>query len=160
MTDLHAIFAAGRVRRWHTYSQLSWTDDYNDGHQGRCARLALAMFPDDRDLLAYMLTHDDGEYAVGDIARGPKRNAPGVVQEWLAGKECVARNMLWDELMPHDTHGHRSKLCDSLDAYMWMMHKAPQLAYLQEWRNHRAEIEALAITCNVADMVLPVIGRG
>ena len=74
---LATIFRAGRVRRWHSDADLSWTDDYNDAHQGRVARLLLALHPNPSAvLLAAALTHDDGELKAGDMGHALKRENP------------------------------------------------------------------------------------
>lgn len=160
MTDLQAIFNAGRGRRWHMNPALSWTDDYLDGHQGRCARLALALFPDDRDLRDYLLTHDDGESATGDIPWDVKRRLRPDVAVYLHRLEVSSRAAIWGRVTLSLPSAQRGDLCDRLDAYMWAAHKQPAVLAQQDFRDMRAEIEALAIACGVIDAVLPVIGRG
>lgn len=162
MTDLQAIFNAGRVRRWHCNTALSWTDDYLDGHQGRCARLALALFPRDHVLIAALLKHDDGERSTGDIPWDVKRRMPAPILRWLNEQEAHSSFTLWDfeDVDFGIPDPQRMSLCDRLDAYMWAAHKAPHVLAQSDFRDMRNEIEALAIACGVIDAVLPVIGGG
>lgn len=51
-TDINRIFMAGLTTRWHTNPHLAQSCDRIDGHQGRVARLAIAIWPDaSRDLI-------------------------------------------------------------------------------------------------------------
>jgi len=155
VTDLQSIFNAGRVRRWHTSPVLSCTDDYLDGHQGRVARLALALFPDDAVLLRAALTHDDGESATGDVPNPVKNKMPIAFRSWWDQMEDAAARAMWGpQLSPS---AHRLRLCDKLDALMWVQHHAPHLLARADWQKDVAEVEGLSHACGVAHMVEPVL---
>lgn len=137
MIDLRQIFNAGRVRRWHHCPELSWSDDYNDGHQGRVARIILALHPKPSiKLLAAALSHDDGELAAGDMGRDAKRENPEL-REMLRRVENASYRAMWN-VEPHvqwltDDEKDWLRFADSLDAYMWMQHKQPNLDNRDDW---------------------------
>jgi hypothetical protein len=149
MTDIKAIFNAGRVSRWHMHPDLSLSGDTLDGHQGRVARIMLRYWPDTPALvLAYALTHDDGEAVTGDL-----RNKSTAQQD----TEDDARSCLWGGALPEACEFTlrwwlRFKLADMLDAYMWMMHKAPHLQSHPDWQEHwrdlQCEASDLGVTIN------------
>lgn len=138
---LERIFHAGLTRRWHTSAHLSGTCDRLDGHQGRVARIILALWPDaSRDLLIAALTHDDGESVTGDIpATYPKSDRHKVA-------EVFARKDIWGSGMPCLSYadGQRLHLADKLDAYQWAYHHAPHIMGKPEWCEAWAQIETMA----------------
>lgn len=149
MTDLRAVWNAGRVRRWHTNPDLSWTDDYLDGHQGRVARLLLALHPaPSRALIVAALTHDDGEWAVGDIARPAKEDLaemePAAWSRMLACEDEARADVWGDALALQPDQVAWLRLCDRLDAHMWMLANKPKLRKRPDWREDRGWIEARA----------------
>lgn len=154
--DLTAVFAAGRVRRWHTNPELSWTDDYLDGHQGRVARIVMALWPDASGrLVRAALTHDDGEAGIGDLAQPAKEFLDWANPECLSTLEFIERDnriVIWGsdpELANHESR--RLKLADRLDAYMWAKHKAPHILSRDDWREAAEWIRAEADRLGVLD---------
>ena len=148
-TDIQRVFYAGLTTRWHTNPHLAQTCDRLDGHQGRVARLILALFPDaSRDLLIAALTHDDGESVTGDIpATYPKSDRHKVA-------EAFAQKDIWGSGMPRlsYTDGQRLKLADKLHAYMWAEHHAPAVVLDNpEWSEAWQEIVKLAVELGVED---------
>lgn len=125
---------ASFTRRWHTNFDLCDTVDYDSGHQGRVALLVLSLFPDaSRDLLVAALTHDQGESAVGDFSYTVKVSEP-VLADILSGMEADARALQgFDEIHLHADDWRRMKLCDWLDAWLWMMRHRPALHTRADW---------------------------
>lgn len=148
-TDIQRVFYAGLVHRWHTNPHLAGTTDRLDGHQGRVARLILALFPDaSRDLLIEALTHDDGESVTGDIPATYAKSDRHKVAEAFALKD------IWGSGMPRlsYTDGQRLRLADKLDAYMWAEHHAPAVVLDNpEWSEAWQEIVKLAVELGVED---------
>jgi hypothetical protein len=150
MTNIKAIFDVGRVSRWHMHPDLSLSGDTLDGHQGRVARILLRYWPDTpARVLAYALTHDDGEAVTGDV-RGKS------IGQQTA--EAEARSSLWGGAAPGTEELHwrwrkRITFADLLDAYMWMMHKAPHLQSRPDWQDHlhdlQCEADDLGVTINL-----------
>ena len=147
-TSIQRVFYAGLTTRWHTNPHLAQTCDRLDGHQGRVARLILALWPEaSRDLLIAALTHDDGESVTGDIpATYPKSDKRKVA-------EAFARNDIWGHT-PRLSYedGQRLRLADKLDAYMWAEHHAFTVVLdSDEWAEAWREIVKLAVEPGVED---------
>lgn len=148
-TDIQRVFYAGLTTRWHTNPHLAQTCDRLDGHQGRVARLILALFPDaSRDLLIAALTHDDGESVTGDIPatygktiEQMSAEAAALDEIWGTGFQLLARY-----------ERERLRLADKLDAYMWAEHHAPAVVLDNgEWSEAWQEIVKLAVELGVED---------
>ena len=147
-TDIQRVFYAGLTTRWHTNPWLAQTCDRLDGHQGRVARLILALFPDaSRDLLIAALTHDDGESVTGDIPATYSKSDIHKVAE------ALARGEIWGSTPRLSyTDGQRLRLADKLDAYMWAEHHAPAVVLDNpEWSEAWQEIVKLAVDLGVED---------
>ena len=139
--NLERIFHAGLTTRWHTNPWLAQTCDRLDGHQGRVARIILALWPDaSRDLIIAALTHDDGEYITGDIP------ATFGKTDDQASCEAAAYITIWGDKFPRlsEEDGAKLHFADKLDAYQWAYHHAPHLMDKPEWRYAWAHIEAMA----------------
>lgn len=145
--DIELIFNAGRVRRWHNNPVMSRTDDYNDAHQGRVARLLLALHPNPTlMLLVAALTHDDGELFAGDMTRPVKDGNPEL-REAVREIEDAGTCEIWGiekpiELSPIDQEW--LKFADRLDSYMWMLHTNPELSRRSDRICARQDLEQFA----------------
>lgn len=140
--QIEQIWNAGRVRRWHMNPDLSGTDDFNDGHSARVARLLLAIWPDTSDrLLRAALMHDDEEFFVGDIAYPAKKKYPRSVGELEVLGQFEVADMWGDthvsEMGLSTLDKRRLKFADYLDAFMWVRHHKPQLLERNDWREQR-----------------------
>ena len=134
MSKILSIWAACRVRRWHTNWELAGTDDRIDGHSARVQRIILALHPaPTMALMVAALVHDDGEYAVGDIpqpAKAAMRSREPEAWERFEAAEDDALAEVWAESidrLPHITYRELLwlKFADRLDAYIWAkMHGA------------------------------------
>ena len=134
MSKTLRAWRASFTRRWHTNADLCDTLDYDAGHQGRVALLVLSLFPDaSRTLLCHAITHDQGEVAVGDISYDAKKAHPelhGIV-DVVEGRERRAQGFDFANLTEKE---HRAfKLCDHLDAWLWMMRHARYLVSREDW---------------------------
>lgn len=148
MTYINRVFHAGLTHRWHTNPWLAQTTDRLDGHQGRVARLAIALWPDaSRDLIIAALTHDDGESITGDT---PYPHGKTTEQERA---EAAARIIVWNRRAPMLSSQDESRLrfCDRLDAYLWMIHHAPQCKNTDDWQDARTWIDHEATRLGVGD---------
>lgn len=148
---LRSILRAGLVRRWHCNADLADTCDRLDGHQGRVARIILALHPNpSASILRGALTHDDGERATGDVPWNVKRDNPAL-SAILSKIEAQARADLWG-CDPALTDAERLWLryADRLDAYMWAMHHAPHLKHDDDWRAAWDNLHDMAMKLGVA----------
>lgn len=151
------VWGAGWVRRWHmsTVPALARSDDFNAGHQGRVARLVLALHPDpSRDLLAAALTHDDGEKRAGDISSEAKRAMDDDDADRLDRDEQGGRIDVWGkDYVPTDSFSDAQWLhfADKLDALMWATSHAPLAVASDEWEAAIRRLQAMAdaLGCNV-----------
>lgn len=163
--DLQRIFDAGRVRRWHSNPDMSWCEDYNDAHQGRVARIILALHPKPRPLLiAAALTHDDGELVAGDIGFDAKAANPGLRQMAQILEDSATCEM-WGlpkgqtpYQMLNDEDRAWVKFADQLDSYMWMMHKQPRLQFRNDWDAQKKRLHEFAIQHQIWHKIRLAIG--
>lgn len=140
MLKLIDIFAAARVTRWHTHPRLSLTHDPLDGHQGRVARIIMALHPaPSAQLLMAALTHDDGEHVTGDMPGETKPDlSPGASSD-LIYMEQEAREKLWGNVHTHVSGENADwlRLADRIDAFMWCGFHAAEELDKPEWRRAR-----------------------
>ena len=144
--SLTAVFAAARVTRWHTHPRLSLTHDPLDGHQGRVARIIMALHPaPSAQLLMAALTHDDGEHVTGDMPghfKAQMANGYAIdaeVMAHLADAEDNARSELWGNVHINVTGDNADwlRLADRIDAFMWCGFHAAEEMDKPEWQRAR-----------------------
>lgn len=155
MNRILRIWRASFTRRWHQNFDLGHTDDPVGGHQGRTALLVLALFPEcSRQLLAAALTHDQGEMAAADVSFDAKFNNPAL-KELLDGVEAGERDR--QDMSYCDNLSSREekilKMCDWLDAWLWMMRHARHLYARSDWQAQlRWGLEQAEQLCVVAEV--------
>ena len=134
MTDLHAVFEAGRVMRWHTNPRVVDTNDRNDGHSARVARIILSLWPDATlQTLRAALKHDDGEKSVADVSGNIKEANPSLAA-MVGVLEMQARIDMWSfEENTLDREAAQLRLADRLDAYQWVKYYRPEHLREQDW---------------------------
>ena len=140
MPKLIDIFAAARVTRWHTHPRLSLTHDPLDGHQGRVARIIMALHPSpSAQLLMAALTHDDGEHVTGDMPGETKRDIDERLLSDLAFLEEDARSELWGNVHINVSGENAEwlRLADRIDAFMWCSFHAAEELDKPEWKRAR-----------------------
>lgn len=143
MISLLSIFAAARVTRWHTHPRLSLTHDPLDGHQGRVARIIMALHPaPSAQLLMAALTHDDGEHITGDMpgefkASLCERDRPLAFE--MSYLEDEAREALWGNIHTYGSGENAEwlRLADRIDAFMWCGFHAAEELDKPEWQRAR-----------------------
>jgi hypothetical protein len=157
--NLWSIFNAGRARRWHRHPVMADFDDRLDAHQGRVARIAKALFPGDHDLIAAALEHDDGESATGDMPNPAKNRLPAVAREAMDAMEMQAVRAMWGKSAAPPCNAARLKLCDLLDAIMWVSFKAPHLLREDGWQDDVTKAMDLAAETGVTIQVREVMAE-
>jgi hypothetical protein len=149
---------ASFTRRWHTNPDLCDTHDPVAAHQGRVALLLLSIYPDaSRTLLAHAITHDQGEAGSCDCSYDAKRNNPqlaGLLHR-LEGDEIAAQGFNLPNLTPKEEK--ILKVCDWLDAWLWVMKHAPKLQHRKDWMAQGEKIAALADEVDLRDEVYAVL---
>lgn len=146
---------AGMTRRWHSNPDLCDTVDPDCAHQGRVALLALLLFPAEasRALLIHAIAHDQGEAGPGDISYDAKKASPALREESmrLEAEEIAAQGI---DLPPlTDRENKIVKLCDWLDAWLWMMRHARHLNKRGDWLAQRGAMMLDAAELGVGDTV-------
>lgn len=156
-SEILTVWRAGRVRRWHTNPHLAKTDDYVDGHSARVAVLALTLQPSlSRDAIIYAITHDHGEYAVGDMSYMVKISNPKIA-DTLADMEDDARHALGFGGLDHPEEMKVVKLADWLDAWLWMIHHEPHLCAREDWMQQLSRATTIAAELGVSAPVRRLI---
>lgn len=126
-----SIYAAGKVRRWHSNPTVADTGQTNAEHQGGCVRLLLMLHPDPSvRLIRAVAHHDDGERWSGDMSHIVKAANPELAQVlWKVEREALARELghdVFDGLTDDDQEW--LYLVDKLEAYAHVaIHRSSEL---------------------------------
>jgi hypothetical protein len=157
-SDIMAAWRAGFTRRWHSNPDMAQFDDPVCGHSGRVAVLACLLFPHRPQVIRAAVLHDLGEGAVGDMNGEAKRRNPDLAQMLHDLESDAMRDIGVPYPNLSATESDALRLCDLLDAWLFMMLRAPQLQDRPDWRACRHDILRLAISLGVADAVERLIG--
>jgi len=158
MNHILRAWRASFVRRWHNNPDLCHTVDPDSGHQGRTALLVLLFEPDaSRNLLAHAITHDQGEVMPGDMSHDAKKAMPDLAKQiaQLEAKERVAQGFC----LPNLTEREKKilKLCDWLDAWLWMMKHERRLYARKDWQAQLRDMHDAALDLGVGDAFAALI---
>ena len=158
MSKTLRAWRASHVRRWHSNPDLCDTNDTDAAHQGRVALLVLSLFPDaSRTLLCHAITHDQGEVGPGDVSYEAKRRIPTLAE--IAAEEEAREIRAQGLKFPDLTEKEKRvlKLCDHLDAWLWMMRHARHLAKRDDWKTQRIHMLAEAAWMGVQPEVIALL---
>lgn len=162
MFDLHDILKAGRVRRWHCNPDLSWTDDYIDGHGARVTKILMSLCPcPSKNLLICALTHDDGEHAVGDLAQPIKAANPAIAQA-AAEIEADVLVQMWpmaEGARLSDIERDWLHLADRIDAYWWAGTHRPSVLSRLDWQESRRHLVEAAMRLDCLEAVRVLLNK-
>lgn len=138
MNNIIRAWRASHVRRWHSNPDLCGTVDPISGHQQRVALLLLLIYPDcSKALLAAAVTHDQGEAATGDVSYCAKEANPAL-RAALADAEAQEIDKQGFRIANLTEREARIlKVCDWLDAYLWMRMHRVELAHRPDWIRQR-----------------------
>lgn len=152
MTKAFRTWAASMVRRWHSNFDLSDTRDCIGGHSARVALLALQFEPSlSRTAIMHALTHDLGEHVTGDWAYDFKQANPELAARGAAMEEQAIRDLGFgiDSLTTREIK--LIKMCDWLDAWLWMMRHKRILNVRADWRAHLNRAGVIAEELNLLE---------
>ena len=138
MNTVVRAWRASFTRRWHNNPDLCDTVDPISGHQQRVALLLMLIYPDcSKALLAAAVTHDQGEAGACDCSYDVK-NARPELRDMLADLEAIEMQA---QRIPQwqltDREARILKLCDWLDAWLWMRMHRPELETRPDWVRQR-----------------------
>jgi len=150
---LFALWMSGFARRWHMNPAMSHIEDFNCGHQGRCAMLVIALFPDHTiELLRAAVTHDAPEVRVGDLSKDMKKCGGEAVEAHAALERHVLGAMGFaEDLSRFDKK--RLKLVDRLDAFLFVQVRHPAETERNGWSEDRAWLQSESKLLGCADVV-------
>lgn len=155
MSALFDTWNAGHTLRWHANSchALQRSGDTVSAHSGRMAVLAVQLWPADAALIAGCLVHDLPEAYVGDVPGPVKRDNPDLYAALTAAEGRIADQYGWQCAdMP------RLSFLDRFDAYLWMLHIAPEQARNRDWSQCRDWLLKRASDLGIRALVDPMIG--
>lgn len=141
----------GDVTRWHANTddrlRMSW--DTIGNHQARCLQYLDKLHPTAPERLRQIVRHhDEAERIVGDMPYPAKQAFPALAAAYQAAEAQIMAQM--GHPVP-ETHEERMwlKLVDRLDAQVWMLRHAPDLAASDVWRESAELITTAAHTLGV-----------
>ncbi len=150
---LFALWMSGFARRWHMNPAMSHIEDFNCSHQGRCALLVIALFPDHTvELLRAAVTHDAPEVRVGDLSKDLKKCGGEAVDAHAALERRVLGAMGFAEDLSH-LDKRRLKLVDRLDAFLFVQVRHPAEAGRNGWPEDRAWLLSESCLLGCSDVV-------
>lgn len=150
--DIREVMRAGFVTRWHSNPDMAWTGQTNAEHSYGVAVLAIGLFPDDVELLRAAILHDAPESGVGDLSGKSKRDNPDLKAAYDAveARRCEEFGISWES-------SQRLKLCDQLEAYLYVAHRNPRLLKTDDWPRVRKSIWDNAVWYGVELQVLALL---
>lgn len=123
------------VNRWHASPcpALRNSGDTVSQHHKRCGALARDLFPGRPEAFyAAVENHDTPELWLGDPPAGIKDRFPDIGNAYRTAESVVIR--LHSIPQPGNEWERAAiKLLDRLDAYLWMMHHAPEQEGFNGW---------------------------
>lgn len=146
------LWKSGCVSRWHSNIDhaLRESGDTVGSHTYRATMLLLMLHPlPSAHLISCMLTHDVAEVFTGDVP-GPMKQ--GYVKEMFGRYEAeIAKR--YSLPVPYEKDVSWIKLCDKLDAILWVRERSPYTLYTPDWMDEWAKVLTLADALGVRDKV-------
>lgn len=145
----------GDVARWHAHpdSRLRLSGDTINSHQQRCVDLLMRIYPNaSQPLIEAVRYHDEAERWLGDMPYMAKQQFSDLAAAMREAEICIEM----DHGIPAPkTTFDRSmvKIVDRLDAYLWMLDCAPDLAKEKDWI---AALDALILLSDQMGVAWPV----
>jgi hypothetical protein len=159
MSGIKTLWASGFVNRWHSNPdpRLRNAMDTTAAHAQRVAILCDQLFPSEhkRHVVAAMY-HDAAECITGDVPYLAKRNHPSLrasldrAEDQFMADHCVTS---WS-----DHFYAEIKLCDGLDAILFVQMVAPDLLTRDDFKDQCKGILDLAKSLGVDRDVTNLIG--
>lgn len=136
---IHDIWRSGLVRRWHSNPDMADTCQTNGHHQWAVSVIALYLFGDNLDLIKASLLHDVAEVGIGDVSGLAKRLSPELKTaiDEAESANAVAMGVEYET-------SDKLKLCDMIEAYLWVRHHNPNILKGYGWPEQVEEIFAIS----------------
>lgn len=153
-------YLSGYTQRFHTHPELSRYGQSNASHQHGCTLLLLMLWPQaSRELILATLTHDLGEFWVGDLAHHFKKAEPSLAARHakIETTQRLAALPAIQRLDLSEKEYEKLKLVDQLEAYMFVKTVRPDIVLRQRWVELGASICAQARKLGVEERVKELI---
>ena len=154
----YGIWKSGAVKRWHSHidNDLRESGDTTGWHSQRMALILLMIHPSQppAHLLACILTHDTPETFTGDV---PALVKGGRIGEYLEAYEQEVTKT-YGLPIPSRTDKRWIRLCDLLDAILWVADRAPAHLATKPWVECANEAAEIAVELGVYDAASELMG--
>lgn len=161
---IKALWSSGFVNRWHSHPdpRLRNAQDTTAAHSQRVAILVDLLYTYQlgnvpRHLITTALYHDAAECATGDTPAGAKRSSEyldeildEVTVEWQMDHSMYCG--MWDSI-----DNRWVKMCDLLDAILFVKHVAPDLLEREDWQKDIDKCTETAGELSVSTIVKDLI---
>ena len=148
------LYRSGFVRRYHTHPTLGAHGQTNGHHQWGVAALIVALHPNpSRELLMAALFHDAGEYLTGDLPYSFKMFFPKVYEAVSREEEAECADMLGRGLLLEARDRDWLKMCDRLEAVLFVGLVEPARLAEPDWRECVSSVVRMAAGLGVEDEV-------
>jgi len=152
----------GDVARWHAHPEgrLRHSGDTIESHQRRCVLLLKQIKPNaSQSLIDAVRYHDEAERWIGDMPYMTKKHFP-VLAEYLRDAEMQIVKKYGIPQPSNTVEKMMVKVVDMLDAYLWMMDRAPDLAEMPDWQEMRSSLVELSEDIAVYEHVSAILDAG
>lgn len=159
--SIKALWGSGFVNRWHNHPdpRLRNAQDTTAAHQQRVALLVLSLLgkyatdAERMDAVWSAIVHDAGEVATGDVPAPAKAEAAGMVSRseaaWFIQHGIPA---------PLTKSATLLRMCDKIDAILFVARHAPDLLESSEWRRDTESVLRGAYALNMWRVVREILG--
>lgn len=149
----------GDVARWHAHpeARLRNSGDTIESHQRRCVLLLKQIKPNaSQSLIDAVRYHDEAERWIGDMPYMTKKHFPELA-EWLRDAEMQIMKKYGIPQPSSTFDKNMVKIVDRLDAYLWMLDRAPDLAETPDWEDALGDLIELSVDMCVIDEVAQIL---
>jgi len=159
MRAIKTLWASGFVNRWHSHPdpRLRNAMDTTAAHSQRVAILCDQLFPDEiKHHVVAAMYHDAAECVTGDVPYTAKQSDPAL----RASLDKSEDQFLADHLIKSwsDHFYAEVKLCDGLDAILFVQMVAPDLLDRDDFKAQCRSVLNLAVSLGVDHDVANMIG--
>ncbi len=159
------FWRAFNVNRWHTNLDFNRSGDTTGCHSARMVALALKLETNFSMLgIIHILSHDLGEYKVGDLPFPFKQDNPQLWREVEEQEEVYRKELLsdfWDTPLNNLKLDLREQsiiqLVDRLDCHLWALENKPEIINRPDWAEHLLKIKDKAMALGVWDKVKEIL---
>lgn len=131
------FYKSGYVQRYHQNADLARFGQQNSAHQWGVAVLIMMLNPDaSHCLIRAALTHDVGEYRVGDLSQPFKASNPDFAKKHSEVEDDYRQEIIGQDFAKDLNKNEISwlKTCDRLEAILFAFMHNPSLRQRRDWQ--------------------------